>query len=71
MPLTQNQFDALVSLTYNIGANAFTNSTLLKKLNTGDYKAAAHQFEVWINAGGQRMQGLVNRRAIEKLLFLK
>jgi lysozyme len=70
VPLKQNQFDALVSLTYNIGVGAFKNSTLLKKLNLGDYKDAANQFDVWVNAGGKRLQGLVNRRAIEKKLFL-
>ena len=69
-PLNQNQFDALVSLAYNIGSNAFKSSTLVKKLNAGDYKGAASQFDVWINAGGKRMQGLVNRRDREKLLFL-
>ena len=69
-PLTQNQFDALVSLTYNIGAGAFKNSTLLKLLNQGDYVGASHQFDVWIKAGGQTVQGLVNRRAAEKALFL-
>lgn len=70
VPLNQNQFDALVSLAYNIGSNAFKSSTLVKKLNTGDYQGAADQFNVWINAGGKRMQGLVNRRDREKLLFL-
>ena len=68
--LKQNQFDALVSLTYNIGVGAFKHSTLLKKLNSGDYKEAANQFDVWVNAGGKRLQGLVNRRAMEKKLFL-
>ena len=68
--LTQNQFDALVSLAYNIGSNAFKSSTLVKKLNAGDYKGAADQFNVWVNAGGKRMQGLVNRREKEKVLFL-
>ena len=68
--LKQNQFDALVSLAYNIGVGAFKNSTLLKNLNLGDYKEAANQFDVWVNAGGKRLQGLVNRRAIEKKLFL-
>ncbi|MEG0341988.1 MAG: lysozyme [Acinetobacter sp.] len=71
VPLNQNQFDALVSLAYNIGTNAFKNSTLVKKLNAGDYRGAATQFDAWINAGGKRMQGLVNRRAKEKALFLK
>ncbi|EEY78548.1 phage lysozyme [Acinetobacter calcoaceticus RUH2202] len=70
VPLKQNQFDALVSLTYNIGVGAFKHSTLLKKLNSGDYKEAANQFDVWVNAGGKRLQGLVNRRAMEKKLFL-
>lgn len=71
IPLNQNQFDALVSLTYNIGAAAFSKSTLVKKLNAGDIRGAADQFDVWVNAGGKRMQGLVNRRSKEKLLFLK
>lgn len=69
--LNQNQFDALVSLAYNIGTGAFGKSTLVKKLNAGDFKGAADQFNVWINAGGKKMQGLVNRRAREKALFLK
>ena len=70
VPLSQNQFDALVSLAYNIGTNAFSKSTLVKKLNANDNRAAADQFDVWVNAGGKRMQGLVNRRAKEKSLFL-
>ncbi|OTG82309.1 lysozyme [Acinetobacter sp. ANC 4648] len=71
VPLNQNQFDALVSLTYNIGTGAFKDSTLLKKLNASDYQAAANQFDVWVKAGGRTMQGLVNRRESEKLLFKK
>lgn len=71
IPLNQNQFDVLVSLAYNIGSGAFNKSTLVKKLNTGDIRGAADQFDVWINAGGKRMQGLVNRRTKEKTLFLK
>ena len=69
--LNQNQFDALVSLAYNIGTNAFSKSTLVKKLNANDIRGAADQFDVWVNAGGKRMQGLVNRRSKEKQLFLK
>ena len=69
--INQNQFDALVSLTYNIGTNAFKNSTLVKKLNAGDYRGAADQFDVWVNAGGKRMQGLANRRTKEKEVFLR
>ena len=70
VPLNQNQFDALVSLAYNIGASAFSQSTLVKKLNANSISGAADQFDVWVNAGGKRMQGLVNRRAKEKALFL-
>ncbi|MEJ5037641.1 lysozyme [Acinetobacter johnsonii] len=71
VPLNQNQFDALVSLAYNIGTGAFSGSTLVKKLNANDNRAAADQFDVWVNTGGKRMQGLVNRRSQEKRLFLK
>ncbi len=71
VPLNQNQFDALVSLTYNIGSGAFNNSTLLKKLNKGDYQGAADQFLVWNKAGGKVMKGLVRRREAEQALFLK
>ncbi|ENX22427.1 hypothetical protein F892_01669 [Acinetobacter vivianii] len=69
--LSQNQFDALVSLSYNIGQNAFKNSTLLKYLNAGDYQAAADQFLVWNKGGGQILKGLVRRREVERTLFLK
>ena len=71
IPLNQNQFDALVSLAYNIGTDAFSKSTLVKKLNANDIRGAADQFDVWVNAGGKRMQGLVNRRAKEKEVFLR
>ena len=69
--IDQNQFDALVSLTYNIGAGAFRNSTLLKKLNVGDYHGASAQFDVWNKASGRVLQGLVNRRSVERTLFDK
>lgn len=69
VPLTQNQFDALVSLVFNIGIGAFTSSTLLKKLNAGDYDGAEEQFGRWVYAGGRKLQGLVNRRTAEALLF--
>ncbi|OTG94981.1 lysozyme [Acinetobacter sp. ANC 3832] len=71
VPLNQNQFDALVSLTYNIGQTAFKDSTLLKKLNAGDYLGAAAQFNVWNKVKGKIVQGLVNRRAKERKLFEK
>ncbi|USR72547.1 lysozyme [Acinetobacter junii] len=71
VPLSQNQFDALVSLTYNIGSTAFKNSTLLKKLNAKDYQGAADQFPRWNKGGGKVMKGLVRRREAERALFLK
>ncbi|WP_336948622.1 lysozyme [Acinetobacter junii] len=71
VPLSQNQFDALVSLTYNIGQTAFSNSTLLKKLNAKDYQGAADQFIRWNKGGGKVMKGLVRRREAERALFLK
>ncbi|AWL20192.1 TPA: lysozyme [Acinetobacter nosocomialis] len=71
VPLNQNQFDALVSLAYNIGSGAFKASTLLKLLNKGDYQGAAAQFLVWNKAGGKVMKGLVRRREAERALFLK
>lgn len=69
--VNQNQFDALVSLTYNIGEQAFKDSTLLAKLNKGDYFGTADQFPRWNKGGGQVMKGLVRRRAAERELFLK
>ena len=70
-PLIQNQFDALVFLSYNIGSTAFKNSTLLKKLNAKDYLGAADQFLVWNKGGGKVLKGLVRRREVERALFLK
>lgn len=70
-PLSQNQFDALVSLTYNIGSGNFASSTLLKKLNAKDYAGAADQFPLWNKGGGKVLKGLVRRRADERALFLK
>jgi lysozyme len=67
--LNQNQFDALVSLVYNIGAGAFAKSTLLRRLNAGDYKAAEDEFARWNRAGVNIMPGLVRRRSAEAHLF--
>lgn len=69
VPISQNQFDALVSFTFNLGPNALKNSTLLKKLNAGDYAGAQAEFGKWVHAGGQRLEGLVRRRAEEAQLF--
>ena len=71
VPVTQNQFDALVSFAYNLGAANLGQSTLLKKHNAKDYKGAAAEFPKWIKAGGKVMQGLVKRRNAEMELFLK
>lgn len=71
VPISQNQFDALVSLTYNIGSGAFTKSTLLRKLNAKDYQGAADQFLVWIRGGGKVLKGLERRREAERALFIK
>ncbi len=69
--VNQNQFDALVSLAYNIGEAAFKGSTLVKQLNAGNSKAAADQFTVWNKGKGKVLGGLVRRRAAERALFLK
>lgn len=65
-PLNQNQFNALVSLVYNIGSTAFANSTLLRTLNSGNYNV---DFTVWCYSGGVKIQGLLNRRIKEQQLF--
>lgn len=70
VPLSQNQWDALVSFTYNLGAANLESSTLLRKLNAGDYAAAADQFPRWNKAGGKVLVGLTRRREAERALFL-
>ncbi|NTV68050.1 MAG: lysozyme [Chlorobaculum sp.] len=67
--INQNQFDALVDFAYNAGAQNLRTSTLLKRLNQGDYAGAAAQFDVWVNGGGKKLPGLVRRRASERTLF--
>ncbi|WP_036768629.1 lysozyme [Photorhabdus australis] len=67
--INQHQFDALVSFVFNLGAGNFRSSTLLKKLNAGDYAGAGSELLRWVNAGGQRLAGLVRRREAEKMLF--
>ncbi|GAA5098235.1 lysozyme [Bartonella acomydis] len=63
--LSNEQFAALVSFSYNIGTEAFCHSTLLKKLNKGNYEAVPAELLKWTRVGGKRLQGLVNRRAAE------
>lgn len=70
VPLNQSQFDALVSFVYNLGPGALQKSTLLKRLNAGDYPGAAEEFMRWVKAGGKKLTGLVRRRAAERALFL-
>jgi len=69
VPLTQHQFDALVSFVFNLGSSNFRLSTLLRKLNAGDYTSAAAELLRWVNAGGKKLPGLVRRREAEKALF--
>ena len=71
VPLTQNQFDALSSLVFNIGEGAFSTSTLLRLLNSGDYEGAANQFSRWNKQKGRVLNGLTRRRQEERQLFLK
>lgn len=70
--LTQNQFDALISLTYNIGQGNFADSTVLKRLNIGtpDYAGAADAILMWDKTGGVVNPGLERRRQAEQALFL-
>lgn len=70
-PTTQSQADALVSLAYNIGTGALGKSTLLARHKAGDHAGAAAEFGKWVNAGGERVAGLVNRRAAEAALYLR
>ena len=71
VPLTDNQFAALVSFTFNLGAGALRGSTLLRLLNDGDYNEAASQLLHWNHAGGHVLAGLTRRRQAERELFLK
>lgn len=70
VPINQNKFDALVSFVFNAGCNAFKHSTLLFLLNNEKYQDAADEFNKWVYAKGIRLNGLVNRRAEERALFL-
>lgn len=75
--MTQNQFDALVSFTFNNGENAFASSTLRRKLNSKDYLGAASEFSRWVYVQDPKTkkmvvsEGLKNRRIDEKNLFCK
>lgn len=69
VPLTQNQFDALVSFTFNVGEGALAKSTLLKKLNAGDYDAVPTELMRWTKGGGKELPGLVRRRRAEAAMW--
>lgn len=70
VPLNQSQFDALVSWVFNLGAGNLAKSTLLKRLNVGDYQGAADEILKWNRAGGRVLPGLTKRRKAERLMFL-
>jgi len=69
VPLSQNQFDALVSWVYNLGPTNFNSSTMLKVLNAGDYSEVGNQMLRWNKAGGKVLEGLTRRRQAEADLF--
>lgn len=70
VPLTDGQFDALVSFTFNLGSGALQRSTLRRKLNRQEYASVAGEFGRWVWAGGHRLKGLVRRRRAERAVFL-
>jgi lysozyme len=67
---SQDEFDALVSFSYNVGSTALANSTLMRKLRAGDRQGAADEFLKWTRAGSTVLPGLVKRREAERALFL-
>ena len=69
MPLTDGQFDALVSFTYNLGGGALQRSTLRGKINREEHAEIPEQFMRWVWAGGRKLKGLVRRRAAEAGLY--
>lgn len=69
--INQNQFDALVSFAYNLGNAALLGSTLLRKLNAGQYLQASNEFKKWVFADGKKLDGLVKRREAERALFVE
>lgn len=69
VPLEQYQMDAITSFVYNIGPDGFLKSTMLRKLNNGDFEGAANEFKRWNKAGGKELRGLTRRRAAEESMF--
>ena len=70
VPMTQNQFDAMVLLCYNIGESGFARSSVVRNFNAGNLQKAADSFLLWNKAGGKVSKGLTNRRQKERNLFL-
>ena len=70
VPVNQNQFDALVDFSYNLGIGNFQKSTLLKLINNKDFVGASKQFKKWNKSNGKVLNGLTNRRKGEEELFL-
>lgn len=71
VPLTQSQFDALVSFTYNLGSGALQRSTLRQKINRGEHEDVPVEMLKWIWAGGRKLKGLLRRRQAEGVLYAK
>jgi lysozyme len=69
IPLSQNQFDALVSFTFNVGAGALQRSTLRRVINRGEEADVPAQWMRWVWAGGRKLSGLARRRGSELLIF--
>lgn len=69
VPLSQGQYDALVSFTFNVGGGAYQRSTLRQKLNRLEYTSASSEFPRWNKANGKVLKGLVKRRREEQVLF--
>ena len=70
VPLTQNQYDALCSFVYNLGATNFRRSTLLRKINAGDYVGGGNELLRWNKQKGKTLRGLTRRRKAELTLFM-
>ena len=69
VPLTDGQFDALVSFTFNLGSGALQRSTLRRKVNREEHHEVPEQLMRWVWAGGRKLKGLVRRREVEAVLY--
>ena len=71
IPLTDNQFAALVSFTFNLGGGALQRSTLRQKVNRKEHGEVPAEFMKWVRAGGRKLPGLIKRRAAEAALYVR